>query len=245
MRLEPRKSDGYVALRRDDPRQPDSLVFRLHPYQGMTLALFDGRCTTDEVIDIVNSVIHRSRDSVRRLVATVMQRYRQFLVEARPETNGARARVPAIDPVECLFPTTFNFRYIRDAAPSALLWVVTEYCDKKCRYCFMNAIYTETNRTPDIDLPFSRMRELIEEAASIGVQRIVLSGGEPFLRSDLVDIIGLLVANRIDVIPITKHRIVGDRMTCSSPPPACASCMSASIRPTPPSSRTSWASLMP
>ncbi len=213
MRLEPRKSDGYVALRREDPRQTESLVFRLHPYQGLTLALFDGQRTPDEVIDIVNSVLHRSRDNVRRLVTTVMQRYRQFLVEAGPETTAARARVPAVDPVECLFPTTFNFRYIRDAAPSALLWVVTEYCDKKCRYCFMNAIYTETNSTPDIDLPFPRMKALIEEAASIGVQRMVLSGGEPFLRSDLVEIIGLLVANRIDVIPITKHRIVGDRMT--------------------------------
>jgi radical SAM protein with 4Fe4S-binding SPASM domain len=219
MQLEPRPARGYVALRRKDAAEADPLVFPLHPYHGMAMALFDGRRTTDDVIDIIDGVIDRSRESAGHLVEVLLRRYRQFFVDVDPAdangVNGANGSngAAAVDPAACIFPSSYNFRQLREAAPSALLWVVTEFCDKKCRYCFMNAIYTDSlERPPDIGLPYERVCQLIEEAAAIGVNKVILSGGEPFLRPDLIEIIAKLVEHHIEVVPITKHRITGDRM---------------------------------
>ena len=216
MRLEPRPARGYVALCPKDAARAESLVFPLHPYHGMVMALFDGRRTTDDVVDILDGVIDRSRESARHLVDVLLRRYRQFFVDADPAdangTSGA-SEVAEVDPASCIFPSSYHFNHLREAAPSALLWVVTEFCDKKCRYCFMNAIYTDSlEQPPDVGLSFERVCQIIEEAAAIGVNRIILSGGEPFLRPDLPEIIAKLVEHRIDIVPITKHRITGDRM---------------------------------
>lgn len=204
MCLEPRRTEGYVALY-NKARTPGAsdVLFRLHPYQGMALALFDGRRTTDEIFGVVNAVLERSTQDARWLVDSLLRRYRQFLVEG-PSSERTESAGP--DPADCFFPTSYNFRYLREAAPVALRWVVTEYCDKKCRYCFMNAIYTDNEATPDTALSFERVCEIIDEAARIGVHKMILSGGEPFLRPDLIDVIGVLVDHRIDVIPITKYR---------------------------------------
>ena len=209
VRLEPRVAEGFVALFPDGESRSHRPIFRLHPWQGMALSLFDGHRAQEDVAGILSSVLGRSIEDARHLVTTLLRRYRQFLIEGKSSSVPFRSKT--LDSDDFLFATHFSFKSKREAAPSALRWVVTEYCDKKCQYCFMNAIFTE-GAAPDLDLGYDRVCEIIEEASEIGVNRLILSGGEPFLRPDLIDLIGLMVEKRIDVVPITKSRIVGARM---------------------------------
>lgn len=208
MELVAREEEGCAVLAKRQAGDRPSPVFRLHPLQGLVLSLLDGERSRDELVEIFENVFERPGEQAALVVDQVFDRYRQFLVAP----NGASPAEPGPDPAAFLFSTSRDFTAIREPAPVGMLWVVTECCTKRCRYCYKDAEFVAEGCATDLALSFERVAELVTEAAEIGVTSVVLSGGEPFLRPDLVDIIGLLVGHGIEVIPITKQRIVGERM---------------------------------
>jgi radical SAM protein with 4Fe4S-binding SPASM domain len=210
MLLERMDGEDRVLLRRRPGGGSDGLAFPLHPLQAMVLALFDGTRTRDDVIGRVGGALGRSTAEVAPFVQTVQSRFRQFLRETAPEQAA-----PLVDWDPVAFGTAAAAREmpgLREAAPRALLWVVTEFCDKRCRYCYKDARFIGNSQALDLALPLARIAALAREAEEIGVHTLVLSGGEPFLRPDLVEVIRLFVERGVRVIPITKSRITGDRM---------------------------------
>ncbi len=69
---------------------------------------------------------------------------------------------------------------------------VTDRCNLRCQYCMPEAEYVWLPRT-DI-LTFEEIGFLVDVFASAGVDRVRITGGEPLLRTDLVDLIRLLGA---------------------------------------------------
>lgn len=78
----------------------------------------------------------------------------------------------------------------REDAPGAIVWVVTEDCNRKCKYCYKDAKFVADGFARDIAFPFERVTQVIDEAAMIGVNRLIFTGGEPLLRQDLPEVIG-------------------------------------------------------
>lgn len=204
MVLEKAETEGCVLLSRRNPRFLPAPVFRLHPIQAAVLALFDGTRTIDDVATIAGQVFGRAAKDARQLVGSTVERYRQFLVEGA--TNDA------LDPASLLFPSRRELHGIRDAAPAGLMWVVTEVCNKKCRYCYKDAQFVASGWAKDATFSGARFAELMDEAAEIGVTNVLLTGGEPFLRPDLIDLIGVIIEHGIEVVPLTKDLITGERM---------------------------------
>lgn len=62
---------------------------------------------------------------------------------------------------------------------------VTQRCNLQCRGCY--SLDEKRNRLEDA--PTEDVFRAIDQLAAVGVQRLVISGGEPFLRSDLPDIV--------------------------------------------------------
>jgi len=207
MLLEMREGGECVVLRKRAAETPGSPAFCLHPLQGLVLALCDGTRTAGQLRETVLEAIHRSAAEADALVSAVQSRFRQFLAEGDSEPS------PAWNEGDFAAALTSSFHpELREAAPRALLWVVTECCNKRCRYCYKDAVFVGEGEATDLGLSFERLRELAREAQEIGVTTLVITGGEPFLRPDLIEVIGLFVARGIDVVPITKSRIVGERM---------------------------------
>ncbi|HXH40132.1 MAG TPA: radical SAM protein [Thermoanaerobaculia bacterium] len=205
--LQKSEPEGCVLLYDREPSYYPAPVFRLHPLHAMVLALFDGTKSIDDVAGIVAGVFDRQPEQGRQLLDALLKRYRQFLAEA-PDSGAAGA----VDPAALLFPVRMHSGELREPAPMALFWVVTECCTKKCLYCYKDARFVAYGGAGDMTISTARMVELIGEAADIGVTTVVLSGGEPFLRPDLFELIGVMTGRGIDVVPITKERITGERM---------------------------------
>ena len=75
-------------------------------------------------------------------------------------------------------------------APSPLwqlFWNVTYACNFRCAICFSNA----GRRTPD-ELTTQEAKQMIRNARAAGVTDIVISGGEPFEREDLVELLATM-----------------------------------------------------
>ncbi|MBI2828325.1 MAG: radical SAM protein, partial [Acidobacteria bacterium] len=72
----------------------------------------------------------------------------------------------------------------RAPAPPVVVWNVCRHCNLRCPHCYAAATSTPS---PD-DLTTAEARRLIETLAEAGVRVLILSGGEPLLRQDLVEL---------------------------------------------------------
>ena len=91
------------------------------------------------------------------------------LGHAAPEAVAARA--PA--------------RYETSApSPPIVVWNACRHCNLRCPHCYAAA----TAQPSPHDLTTAEARRLIENLADVGVRVLILSGGEPLLRQDIVDL---------------------------------------------------------
>ncbi|MFW9886490.1 MAG: radical SAM protein [Candidatus Thorarchaeota archaeon] len=67
--------------------------------------------------------------------------------------------------------------------PTSIIWELTDRCNLSCRHCAVDA-----NHQGNGELNLDECINLINDMASIGVERIVMTGGEPLIRSDFFEI---------------------------------------------------------
>jgi len=90
---------------------------------------------------------------------------------------------------------------------AAIHWSVTGLCNMNCRHCYMEAPSGRYGQ-----LPFATMAGLVEQFERANVLDVSLTGGEPFLRRDLVDLIQLLTDKKIRLSQIfTTGLLITDR----------------------------------
>jgi radical SAM protein with 4Fe4S-binding SPASM domain len=68
-----------------------------------------------------------------------------------------------------------------------LFFNITHTCNLRCIHCYANARNAEKQRKEDA-LSLKEIDNLATEAKELGAERVVLSGGEPFLRKDWFEI---------------------------------------------------------
>ncbi len=70
--------------------------------------------------------------------------------------------------------------------PPIVIFSITNRCNLRCKGCFAQAIRTGT---PD-ELSAAELRRIIGEADEIGVSFVIIAGGEPLTRPEIVEIVG-------------------------------------------------------
>ena len=86
------------------------------------------------------------------------------------------------------------YRYYRNRFVQSVFWSVTGRCNYRCRHCFMDA--------PDAalgELSTDEALNLIDQMADCGVLRVDLTGGEPFVRKDLWQLIDHILSHHMTV----------------------------------------------
>lgn len=74
-----------------------------------------------------------------------------------------------------------------DRALLSLVLELTPRCNNNCVHCYINKPATDA-KVQARELTFQHIKAIIDEAASLGVLWVLLSGGEPLLRPDFKDI---------------------------------------------------------
>ena len=70
--------------------------------------------------------------------------------------------------------------------PPIIIYSITDRCNLHCKGCYAQSLHTSTQPEMGAD----KMRETIREARELGVSFMVLAGGEPLVRREILDIIG-------------------------------------------------------
>lgn len=68
---------------------------------------------------------------------------------------------------------------------------VTDLCNLRCRYCMPNGV---CRREHEDILSFEEIAEIVEAAAKLGISKIRITGGEPLVRRDCVELCRMLSA---------------------------------------------------
>jgi pyrroloquinoline quinone biosynthesis protein E len=98
----------------------------------------------------------------------------------------------------------------RQAAPAAVTWLVTLGCNRKCPYCFYDVTHHSVDEPAsprDATFPFEAALRMVNEMADVGAADLYLTGGEPLLRKDIVEIIAAASRKRVRVRVVTKYPV--------------------------------------
>lgn len=74
-----------------------------------------------------------------------------------------------------------------------VIWEVTKYCNYKCKHCCASADLIDTKD----ELTTTQSKNILKQLKDFGVEEIYFSGGEPFSRKDILDI--LRTARQYDI----------------------------------------------
>lgn len=94
-------------------------------------------------------------------------------------------------------------RYIRTAH-----WSITGKCNYKCKHCYMSA--------PDAklgELDHETVMSIVQQLIDCGVQSVSLTGGEPLIRSDFLEIVDKLLEGGITITTIYSNgKLITDKL---------------------------------
>mgnify|MGYP001423262216 CR=1 FL=1 len=76
-------------------------------------------------------------------------------------------------------------------APSSAIWELTRTCNMRCAHCLNNS---GSGEGPELDREGAV--QLLDRLDAAGILALSISGGEPFLRPDLPDLVGRAAAPR-------------------------------------------------
>lgn len=84
------------------------------------------------------------------------------------------------------------------------LWAVTGRCNMRCRHCYMGAPEGQS------ELPLPAMVRIVRALCDGGAASVQLTGGEPFMRGDLFELIERIAENGISVTDIYTNATLVD-----------------------------------
>ena len=96
-----------------------------------------------------------------------------------------------------------QYRKAESPRLNGLHWSVTGLCNLNCRHCYMEGPSGRYG-----ELSFKDTLWIIEQFEKANVLHVSLTGGEPFLRMDLLDIISVLAEKRIWVSEIYSNGLL-------------------------------------
>lgn len=92
---------------------------------------------------------------------------------------------------------------VKDPQLQSIHFELTSRCNMKCLHCYQESYLGQSK-----DLTFEEIRKLVREMRELQVEKVGISGGEPFMRSDLFEIIKLMEDNEIAISSILTNGLL-------------------------------------
>lgn len=151
------------------------------PSKAVILALMDGSSSLDELVESVAYIFNSSKDEAEETINSVLEEFSD-LIEIKTKRSSQERRY---SPEEFIYKPKKPKGLIRYKAPLRMALVLTRRCPLDCIYCYADVIRASE---PEKVLGLGRLREIFEEAGSLGICDVYLAGGEPLLRRDFPEV---------------------------------------------------------
>lgn len=163
-----------------------SYIQSISAIEAIVLALYDGTRNPADVISAMKKAQDYSEENINN-VMRITQRYQNLSVLVDIDTINVKdkSQLQVYNPLDFTLDTEVKTSGDRFERPISFTYLPTLSCNRLCRYCYNNARYLKNEER----IPITRLLEIIDEAYSIGIRSVNISGGEPFLRPDLTQIL--------------------------------------------------------
>ena len=178
-------------------------ILKLNSLTGALLSLCDGKNTVSQLAEFLENICNISPDLAKQKVFEFLKRFSPYL------SINCDQRDPSV--ISEFFSSKYSVdptEYNRQAAvPSYLELYITKYCNRRCVYCFANSVYTPQSSVENTFLSLDRFATIMQEAKSVGVSAVDITGGEPFLCKDIFSYISIVAQNGLLVKTSTKMEL--------------------------------------
>jgi len=89
---------------------------------------------------------------------------------------------------------------------------LTDSCNLRCSHCWITPAYNRAAKNINKKIDINYLKKTIIDAKSIGLNCVKLTGGEPFLRKDILDLIDFLSLNDIIVDIETNGTLLNEEI---------------------------------
>lgn len=179
-----------------DPQYTLDKVFFLDDYELHIFKLILKGYSVKEIITIVNKSNFLGYNITETWIEDFVDKYNHFcfLSKTKEERN-----IDFDINVTDLLPDYFNCRNRFDF-PIMLSIRLTNKCDSFCKYCFNNSNTGEITH-----LEFNRLINILDESYTEGLRSINLTGGDPLLYINFIELLEYLNKRRFSFQFSTKH----------------------------------------
>ncbi|MGD2090608.1 MAG: radical SAM protein [Candidatus Aminicenantes bacterium] len=171
----------------------------LTPNEAIILALFDGKRTIEDVIAIAADIFDETLQKAELSVDSIIGKWSMAF-----EEKTDNLITPQYDPMKFVIPAwKVDNVTKRLFSPISIQFRVSDSCMRNCVYC---NIQTRPHEEMNL-IPLERWNQLAQEVKDMDICSILLSGGDPFIHKDIVEIIHCFIKQGIHPFVSTKSFI--------------------------------------
>ena len=88
------------------------------------------------------------------------------------------------------------------------VYVYFKYCNLKCRHCWINPPYSDNAGLKEDELSMADIISALEECRALGMRSVKITGGEPFVRKDIFELLNYLKEKKIGITIETNAALI-------------------------------------
>lgn len=166
------------------------------------LSVFNGEIDDAGIIALFSEVYDLQPSDAEVLLNMLIEKFRYVLTR-----NNEKSIVRKFDVFIDNY-TYINYKRIRNIVPSMLVISLTRDCFMRCRYCYADA-HCSNVTNPENSMDIKEIERIIVEAKRLEISHIELTGGDPFVREDIFEVLDLFEKYHVTTALSTK-KILND-----------------------------------
>ncbi|MGE5340943.1 MAG: radical SAM protein [Candidatus Omnitrophota bacterium] len=169
------------------------------PNEAIIIALFDGKRSIEAIIEIAADIFSESPEKSALVVDKILSKWSMAF-----EEKAENSFTPQYNPMDFVIPIwTVDNVTKRLFKPLSIQFRVSDSCMRNCVYC---NIQTRPHETMNL-IPLERWDQLAQEVKEMDLSSVLLSGGDPFIHPDIIEIIHCFIKRGIHPFVSTKSFI--------------------------------------
>lgn len=158
----------------------------------LLLSVCDGTNSVEELGYIYGQVMELANEQAKNEIEKLLDKYKKMLCFY--DTPTKHFQLQNFHKQVFFRSKPWNYSKFREESPFELQVTLTERCNHACNYCFKSC-----DTSTEKELSFETVKDVIDQAAEMGVQEITFSGGEPTLYKGLIQLVSHAVEKGIYV----------------------------------------------
>jgi radical SAM protein with 4Fe4S-binding SPASM domain len=175
----------------------------LHPNTAILLTFFNGLNSTEEIKSAMGNIFGIHEIELSNAFDRFTSQWHPFMIDVS-------TKVRSENPNDFIIPAQkIDLTMTICESPLYLGISTTKKCMANCVYCYADRSGADKN--DEMDAP--KMMDILQQAKNMGVEYIMLSGGDPFMRSDIFRMIEFAIRSNIAIQLSTKKPLSVDEIS--------------------------------